>query len=104
MGFCLESQEQVAGIALCSTLSPSTGGSEEEHGMEIKPLQRTPPGPGAREENLSWAPGKKSEGVKTDPTNILLLMPLCCSPPVQQDHLLACLQSSLSQGGTAGCL
>lgn len=45
------------------------------------------------------------EGVKSEAMNILLLVPLCCSPPVQQGHLLlACLQSSLSHGGTAGCL
>lgn len=48
--------------------------------METKPLQRIPPCPGAPEENLSWAPWKKSEGVKIDPMNILFLL--------QQGHLL----------------
>lgn len=94
----------MANIDLCSTPSPSMGRCEEEDGMEIRLLQRTPPGPGAPEENLSWAPWKKS-GVKADPTVILLLVLFCCSAAVQEGHiLLACLQSSLSQGGTAGCL
>lgn len=95
----------MAGIALCSTPSPSMAGYEVEHGREIRLLQRTPPGPGAPEENLSWAPWKKSKGVKTDPTDILLLVPFCCSPAEQQGHLLlACLQSSLREEGTSGCL
>lgn len=53
--------------------------------MEIKPLQRIPPCPGAPEESLSWAPWKKS-GVKIDPMNIIFL--------VQQGHLLACLRAA----------
>lgn len=59
----------MADLALGSTPSPSMDSCEEGHGMQIKPLQRSPSGPGSRGEHLTWAPGKESGGVKTAPMN-----------------------------------
>lgn len=61
VGFYLEGQEQVADAALCSTPSPSMGGCEEGPGMEIKALQRTPPGPGTLRRILAGLQGRSQK-------------------------------------------